>query len=50
MYHYAWQKFYEDMGQSQRMSRLFFKVLEKEVADGTYRPALNKASQRTWHK
>ena len=50
MYQYAWRTFYKEMGQSQRMSRLFFKVLEREVADGTYRPALDTTSQRTWKK
>ncbi len=48
MYHYAWKKFYEEIPQAQRMSRLFFQVLEKEIADGTYQPSLNKASQRSW--
>ena len=48
MYHYAWKMFYNDSPQPQRMSRLFFKVLEKELADGTFQSSLNKASRRTW--
>ena len=48
MYHYAWKMFYDEVPQAQRMSRLFFQVLEKEIADGTYQPSLNKASQRSW--
>ncbi len=50
MYHYAWEMFYRELPQSQRMSRLFFKVLEKEMADGTYQPSLDKASRRTWQE
>jgi radical SAM superfamily enzyme YgiQ (UPF0313 family) len=48
MYHYSWKMFYNELSQPQRMSRLFFKVLEKELADGTCQPSLNKASHRTW--
>ncbi len=50
MYHYAWEMFYKELPQAQRMSRLFFKVLEKEVADGTFQPSLDKASRRAWQK
>ena len=50
MYHYAWEMFYKEQPQSQRMSRLFFKVLAQEVADGTYKPSLDKASRRTWQE
>ncbi|MEQ8163006.1 MAG: radical SAM protein, partial [Smithellaceae bacterium] len=38
MYHYAWDKFYEDEPQSYRMFKLLKKVVEKEKADNTYRP------------
>jgi hypothetical protein len=48
MYHYAWDMFYRDIPQSQRMSRLFFQVIEKEVADNTYRSTLNRESTRSW--
>ncbi len=48
MYHYAWDMFYRDIPQSQRMSRLFFQVIEKELADNTYRSTLNRESTRSW--
>ncbi len=38
MYHYAWDKFYEEEPQSYRMFKLLKKVVEKEKADITYRP------------
>jgi len=38
MYHYAWDKFYEEEPQSYRMFKLLKKVVEKEKADNTYRP------------
>lgn len=38
MYYYAWENFYKDMSQALRMARLFHKVVQKEIADGTYRP------------
>ncbi|MEQ8215728.1 MAG: radical SAM protein, partial [Smithellaceae bacterium] len=38
MYHYAWDKFYEDEPQSYRMFKLLKKVVEKEKADDTYKP------------
>ena len=38
MYHYAWDKFYEDEPQSYKMFKLLKKVVEKEKADNTYRP------------
>ncbi len=48
MYHYAWDVFYRDIPQAQRMSRLFFQVIEKEVADNTYRSTLERESDRAW--
>jgi radical SAM superfamily enzyme YgiQ (UPF0313 family) len=38
LYHYAWETFYQSEPQSVRMSRLYYKVIQKEMADGTYRP------------
>ncbi len=38
MYHYAWDKFYEDEPQSYKMFKLLKKVVEKEKANNTYRP------------
>jgi radical SAM superfamily enzyme YgiQ (UPF0313 family) len=48
MYQYAWDMFYRDIPQAQRMSRLFFQVIEKEVADNTYRSTLDRESSRSW--
>lgn len=36
MYHYAWENFYKEMGQSLRMARLFKEVVKKEMEDGSY--------------
>jgi radical SAM superfamily enzyme YgiQ (UPF0313 family) len=36
MYHYAWENFYKDIGQSLRMARLFSRVMQKERAQGSY--------------
>ena len=47
MYHYAWDTFYKDMGQSLRMARLFTDLVKKEMADGTYRP-LRLSDEREW--
>ncbi|NTW76915.1 MAG: radical SAM protein [Syntrophaceae bacterium] len=38
MYHYAWDKFYEEEPQSYKMFKLLRQVMEKEKADNTYRP------------
>ncbi|PLX50962.1 MAG: radical SAM protein [Desulfobulbaceae bacterium] len=48
MYHYAWEMFYRDIPQAQRMSRLFLQVIDKEVADNTYRSHLDRESSRSW--
>jgi len=37
LYDYAWQTFYADSGYQLRMGRLFQRVIEREMADGTYR-------------
>jgi radical SAM superfamily enzyme YgiQ (UPF0313 family) len=36
VYHYAWETFYADAGYQLRMGQLFQRVIEREVADGTY--------------
>ncbi|NTW07731.1 MAG: radical SAM protein [Syntrophaceae bacterium] len=38
MYHYAWDKFYEEEPQSYKMFKLLKQVMEKEKADNTYKP------------
>jgi len=37
LYYYAWDTFYKDESQSQKMFKLFQRVVAKEMADGTYR-------------
>jgi len=38
LYDYAWQSFYHDESQEQKMFRLFMNVAMREINDGTYRP------------
>lgn len=37
LYNYAWDTFYEDSGYQTKMGELFFKLMKKEVLDGTYK-------------
>ncbi|MCP4672024.1 MAG: radical SAM protein [Desulfobacula sp.] len=37
MYDLAWSTFYADGGQQTKMGSLFYKVIQKEIKDGTYR-------------
>lgn len=37
LFYYAWDTFYADAGFAVKMGALFKKVVEKEIADGTYR-------------
>ncbi len=37
LYQYAWDTFYKEETQSQKMFKLFQRVVSKEMADGTYR-------------
>lgn len=49
MYHYAWREFYRDMSQSLKMSKLFMKVLHREISDGTYKSSFRpEADRREW--
>ncbi|MDH3348171.1 MAG: radical SAM protein [Desulfobulbaceae bacterium] len=49
MYHYAWKEFYRDMSQSLKMSKLFMKVLHREIADGTYKSSFQpEVGRREW--
>jgi hypothetical protein len=47
MYEYAWNTFYKDFTKEVKMGRLFMKVIEREQADGTYRP-MRLARTRKW--
>lgn len=46
MYQYAWDTFYHDEPKEMKMARLYRKVLDKEMADGTFRPA--RLSRAKW--
>jgi radical SAM superfamily enzyme YgiQ (UPF0313 family) len=46
MYHYAWDTFYKEMPQQLRMANLFYKVLKREIDDGSYRPLQLTADRR----
>lgn len=47
LFYYAWDVFYKDEPQNYKMFKLFKKVVEKEMADNTYRPRRrNLASRR----
>lgn len=37
LYNWAWDTFYRDGGYQTKMGELFFKVIKKEIIDGTYR-------------
>jgi radical SAM superfamily enzyme YgiQ (UPF0313 family) len=37
LYNYAWDTFYEDSGYQTKMGELFFKLMKKEILDGTYK-------------
>lgn len=47
MYEYAWDTFYRDVSKEVRMGRLFMKVIEREIADGTYKP-VRLSRKRGW--
>jgi hypothetical protein len=38
LYEYAWDTFYKDESQEQKMFRLFTSVVLREMKEGTYRP------------
>ncbi|MEI6514649.1 MAG: cobalamin-dependent protein [bacterium] len=47
LYQYAWDTFYKDATKEVKMGRLYRKVIEREVADGTYRP-IKLVRNRKW--
>lgn len=49
MYEYAWETFYRDISKEVRMARLYMKVVEKEILDGSYKP-VRLSSRRRWDK
>ncbi|HQO14410.1 MAG TPA: hypothetical protein PLB69_04165 [Smithellaceae bacterium] len=42
MYHYCWDKFYEEEPANYKMFKMLKKVMDKEKADGTYRPRMRE--------
>ena len=50
MLDYAWETFYRDEPQSYKMFKLFKKVVEKEQADGSYRPRRRELADRRFGK
>ena len=38
LYHYAWDTFYKDEPQTQKMFNLLTTVMQREIEDGTYKP------------
>ena len=50
LYHYAWDTFYKDEPQEQKMFNLMRQVVYKEMADGTYRPRRQELADKTFGK
>ncbi|MGB5217457.1 MAG: cobalamin-dependent protein [Smithella sp.] len=42
LYYYAWDKFYEEEPQNYKMFKMLKKVMDKERADGTYKPRVRQ--------
>ena len=49
LYNYAWDTFYSNGGYQTKMGELFFKVIKKEILDGTYR-RYNPREKRSFKK
>ena len=49
LYNWAWDSFYENGGQQTKMGELFFKVIKREILDGTYR-RYNPRKKRSFRK
>ena len=50
LYQYAWDTFYKDEPQEQKMFNLMRQVVYKEMADGTYRPRRHELADKTFGK
>lgn len=50
LYEYAWKSFYADESQEQKMTRLFMRVMMREMEDGTYRPRDRKLVGKSFGK
>ena len=49
LYNYAWDTFYADGGYQTKMGELFFKVIKREILDGTYK-RYNPREKRSFRK
>ena len=50
LYDYAWATFYTDESQESKMTRLFAKVMMREMEDGTYRPRNRELVNKSFGK
>ena len=50
LYHYAWDSFYREETQEQKMFKLIMKVIEKEMEDGTYQPRRRDLADKSFGK
>ncbi|MBS1198229.1 MAG: radical protein [Proteobacteria bacterium] len=50
LYHYAWDTFYKDEPQTQKMFNLLDKVMQREVADGTFTPRRRELRRQSFGK
>lgn len=50
LYDYAWASFYKDESQEEKMTRLFTKVMLKEMEDGTWKPRDRKLINKSFGK
>jgi radical SAM superfamily enzyme YgiQ (UPF0313 family) len=48
LYYYAWDTFYKEQSQEAKMFKLILSVVEKEMADGTYRPRRNDLASKSF--
>ena len=50
LYHYAWDVFYKDESQTQKMAKLFMNVVNREVEDGSYKPRRRDLANKSFGK
>ncbi len=50
LFYYAWDAFYADESQELKMFKLFHRVVQKEMADGTFRPRDRALASRAFGK
>ena len=48
--HYAWDTFYQDESQELKMFKLFQRVIQKEMANNTFRPRNRALASRAFGK